>query len=401
MSVSRTSWAFRIAIAVAGLALIYFAISFSLAAAFQSRSPQVALRLAPFYARSLASTASSSLEVDQSPAAVSEARERARAALLREPMNAVALRALGLAATFERDDAAALRSFSLVSQVTSRDLPSQLWWIEREAAEGDLAGALSYYDQALRTSGRASAMLLPTLAQASADPLVADRLVPLLTPRPSYFRAFFIEGLDGAPDASGVITLGTRLLDRDRPVEHDLINRMIMRLGRDRNFDDAWGIFVWAQGGAPGENIVNGSFDQPSPFALFNWSLTQNEALVTEVLNRENSNSLYLSARSGGGLAARQLLRLMPGRYDLAAIVGDVAEASGDRPTIHLTCAQTDTPILQPVTFPSTPSSQRPLRATFSVAGGCRYQWLNLTANSSMEEEVRSWIDDITIVPTS
>jgi hypothetical protein len=39
------------------------------------------------------------------------------------------------------------------------------------------------------------------------------------------------------------------------------------------------------------------------------------------------------------------------------------------------------------------------LQASFTVPAGCRYQWLDLTASATTQDEVRSWIDDIVIRP--
>lgn len=397
----RKGWPFRIAAVLVGAVLCYFAAILALSPVVQDRSPQAALSLTPFDAQALAETASTLLQADQSPEGLAQGREYAREALLREPINPVALRALGLAAAVEGDDDTAREHFSLAARLTRRDLPTQLWWIEHEVTEGDISGVLAHYDEALKSSRRANEMLLPILARASAEPLVAERLLPLLKERPAYFRQFFIQANDTAPDIGGVAMIGRQLLNRRAPADQDLINRTIMGFARKGEFDDAWTMFTWAAGGAPESGVVNGTFDQPTPFRLFNWEFTQNTDLAAEIAPRGDTDSLYLDARVGRGLVARQLLRLAPGRHRLQALVGDVPEAAIDRPTIGITCAVGGGTPLEPVAFPASPSGQVVLRTAFNVPPGCRYQWLDLTASAASQDEVRSWIDDLAIRPAA
>ena len=395
----RKGWPFRIAAVLAGAVLCYFAAILALSPVVQDRSAQAALKLTPFDAQALAGTASTLLQADQSPEGLAKGRGYAREALLREPINPVAVRALGLAASLEGEEDTAREHFGLAARLSRRDLPTQLWWIEHEVAQGDIDGALAYYDEALKSSRRANEMLLPILARASAEPLVAERILPLLEERPAYFRQFFIQATDTAPDVGGVAMLGRRLLDPAAPADQDLINRTIMGFARTGEFDDAWTMFTWAADGAPDGGVVNGSFDRPIPFRLFNWEFTQNTDLAAEIAPRGETDSLYLDARVGRGLVARQLLRLEPGRHRLQALVGDVPEASIDRPTIGITCAAGGGTPLRPVAFPASPTGQAALRETFNVPPGCRYQWLDLTASAASQDEVRSWIDDLAIRP--
>jgi tetratricopeptide (TPR) repeat protein len=397
VTVLRKTWPFRIAAVLAGLVLCYLSATSALAMFLEDRSPQSALQLAQYDAQAKAGTAFALLQTGQSPDEVERARGLAREALEREPINVLALRTLGLAASLAGDEEGAREHFALVDRLTSRDLPSQLWWIEQEVAEGDVAGALAQYDAALRTSRRAADILMPVLVEASAQPEVAAALTPILERRPAYFRQFFIRTTDTASDISGAATLGQATLDRGDRDDQDLINRIIMRFGRDGDFDEAREVFTWANGSLPDGNVVNGSFEQPTPFRLFDWEFTPDGDLTAEIAPREDTDSLYLIARVARGLAARQLLQLDPGRYRLDALVGDVPQASIDRPTVGLTCASGSRTVLPPVEFPASPGSQAPLRATFTVAPGCRYQWLNLTASASSQDEVRAWIDDISI----
>jgi tetratricopeptide (TPR) repeat protein len=384
-------------VVLAGAVLCYFAVILALSPVVHDRSAQAALTLTPFDAQALAGTASTLLQADQSPEGLAEGRGYAREALLREPINPAALRALGLAASIEGEEDAARAHFRLAARLTRRDLPTHLWWIEHEAAEGDISGALAHYDAALKTSRRAQQMLLPVLARASAEPLVAQKLIPWLEPRPAYFRLFFIQATDMASDITGTAAIGRQLLDPGHAPDQDLINRIIRRYGRDGEYGEAWEMFAWARGGAAPGSVTDASFDDPVPFALFNWELTQSGPLTAEVASRGESDALYLVAQVSRGSVARQLLRLEPGRYQLTASVGDVPEAVIDRPTIGITCADDGRQLLEPVVFPATAEAQASLRTAFSVGTGCRHQWLELTASASTQDEIRSWIDDLSI----
>ena len=396
----RRLWSYRAAIGFAALVLCYFAATLALASTERRLHPAAALRAAPYDAQALAGAAYASLQVDQSPAALTRSAQMATQALAREPINVAALRTLGLIAAIRGDVIGAQARFAMVERLSRRDLATQLWWIEFEVARGSVPGALTYFDEALRTSPQSADILLPILASAVQEAPIATALAPFLASRPSYFRQFFIQASDTTPDIAQVSRIGRTLLNRLDPDDQDLINRIILRYGRDGKYDNAWRVFVWASGRQPENNVVNGDFDSPTPLRLFNWSPTENDALTAEISPRDGSNSLYLIARVSRGLATRQLVRLSAGRYQLSAIVGDVPDARIDRPTIGIACAKDDKPVLNQVSFPPTAAASGiRLTAQFDVTAGCAYQWLNLLASASSEDETRAWIDNIQIRP--
>ena len=396
---SRRFWSLRIVVMLAGVALAYLAATAALASILADRVASAALTLAPYNASALAGTAQALLRDAQSRGNLARARYDAVRALEREPVNVAALRVLGLATSIAGDQDAAGRYFDLATRLSKRDLASHLLSIEQDVSQGDIAGALTNYDEALRTSRAASETLLPVLIDASAEPLVAQRLIPLLRQRPSYFRQYFIQGTDTGTDPASIAQIGTKVLDRSNPDDQDLINRTIMRFSREGDYDDAWQMFSWANPRHESANVINGDFDHPTPFRLFNWEVTQSDSLSAEVAPRGETDSLYLFAYVSRGLAARQLLRLSPGRYELTAKVGDVPEAAIDRPTIGITCATGTSTLLDAVTFPTAGTGAADLRGSFNVGANCRYQSLNLTASAASQDEVRTWIDDVVIRP--
>ncbi|HTH29390.1 MAG TPA: hypothetical protein VL918_13105 [Sphingobium sp.] len=393
----RTRWPFRVVVMLAGAALCYGAAVLALAPVERKRHPDRALKLVPFDAQALAGSAFVAIASNQSPATLERAGAAARRALAREPINVTALRTLGLVAAARRNNSQAEASFRLVEKLSRRDLPTQIWWIEHEVARESVPGALKYFDEALRTSPRSSDILLPVLVNAMVEAEIAREVRPFLSSRPSYFRQFFIQATDTTPNINHVATLGMQLLDRQSADDRDLINRIILRFGRDKKFESAWRVFSWGNGGKPFGTLVNGDFESPNLFSLFHWNAPENDTLSAETSAREGSNVLYLVARGPRGVASRQLLRLAPGQYELSAQVGDVPDARIDRPSIDVECASGSKQALAPVAFPPSPNLASTLRAQFEVAPGCPFQWLNLRASSSTEEETRAWIDNIEI----
>ena len=132
---------------------------------FAKRSPEVALRIAPFNAAALAISADRLIATDPIGKA-SAGAQLAERSLRTQALGASAVRILGYGAEVDRHPARAEALIKLSQRVSRRDLGAQLWLIERAVGTGDVPEALRHYDIALRTTDKTAQLLYPILTSA-------------------------------------------------------------------------------------------------------------------------------------------------------------------------------------------------------------------------------------------
>lgn len=334
-------------------------------------APETILRIVPGDARSLARQAEALAQKGNDQESLDSARAFATRALSKEPTQIIAVRAAALAWAQRGDVARAGRIFAYAEGLTRRDLITHIWFIEANAAENDIAGALQHYDLALRTSRAAGTQLLGVLTHATSDPKIARQLAAMLAARPPWAAGFYstLIGLDVPPETVGSFIQLLRA--RSVAVPPEILDRAIANLVAANQPDLAWKLYAsTAQAGSP-PLVRNGSFgrvDRPVPFE---WQYSQDNAIT--VSREADGKAFALVFRAEGGATgdiARQLLTLRPGRYQLvAAVTSD--EPSRMRLEWQVTCAR------QPAPLAKLPASAA--ASTFEVpAEDCAEQWLAL-----------------------
>lgn len=370
----------------------------------QVLNDEIAVRVWPFASRAKANVASDILNARINDVA---ARERAKglatAALRLSPINTVAARSLGLAKAAAGDEESAAQAFDYALQLSRRDVPTHLWFIERAVQQDDIAGALHHYDQAMRTSTSSRDLLIPILVGASQDPNVAAILVPMLRRKPSWWGAFvhLLIGTAADPYVPYRIVRGLNLRSDD-PEHPDFLPRTIERLVTAGKYDAAFDLYEHAAGADSGL-LRNGGFEQADPLPPLDWSYAQDLDLGASRQMRLDGKgtALFLTAQSGrGGPVAHQILQLSPGNYRITLTAGELKGAvETERPKIVLRCASANADPLLETVLPVSPSSGRQISANFMVPESCRSQRLMIEARSSFtgSSEAVPWIDDITI----
>ena len=354
-----------------------------------------------------AATASTILQSGSPTAAeLTIARSLGQSVIKRDPTNVSAVRSLGtLAALSDPFNAKAARLFTYAETLSRRDLPTQLWLIERNVAANDIPGALVHYDRALRTNVAARDLLIPILVEAAKQPAVADSLAKIIAHRPLWWAEFmdkFIYAAD-APQSLELIAAQLRL-NKKNDGERNLLIQTMMSLVEGNAPQRAYDLFKQADGSNPsGVNFVrDGGFDNSGGLPPFDWSFVD-EADLSAVRERRTEGIaawvLSMVAQNGrGGIAAQQLLMLPAGLYRLSGRGGDMPEDLIATPKIVLTCTGKGGVPLVVARYP-TGQAHAAVDTTFTVpTTGCPAVWLILSREAPVNREaVTPWVDAITV----
>ena len=388
----------RVALVVVAAALLCW-LSVAIAYSFVAgrKQPAAALKLWPLSSVARTGLAERLAAADRGRAG--ESARWARAALTRDPVNAVAARQLGLAMALSGDEDGAARAFAYAARLSRRDLPTQLWLIEDAVRRGEVTQALRHYDLALRVGGEADTLLLPVLVKAADDPTVAPRLAELLRRRPSWRMRFadqlIYDGLKTPGQARLIPVLG---LDLGRPVELDLLRRALDALVGSGRLAEAAALH---RSVVPGSNggLRNGDFSRENSLPPFDWRLVDEPGLAAVVDASRSPPVLLLTAAPGrGGEVAKQLISLPSGSYTIQLRFGNVQGPELSRPLIGVTCVGAEATALS-LRLPSAPERGRTARQAFTVPSGCLHQWLSITIGRSFDDRDlgEPWLTDLRV----
>lgn len=377
--------------------LISVTVNSGVSTVLEDRRPDVAVRYSDRNAVALANQAGVLLQTGTS-SAMAQARELAVEALRRSPVISGAYAILGFIADGERKPRTAEQLLNVSQSLNRRDFFMHLWFIENLSVKGDVSGTLAHYDVALTTSANATPLLMPILVQAAKDPAIRAGLLPILARRPVWANTFIRDftAKSDAPLAVAALFVGMRrsgqVVSRERQAE------AAERLVRDGLFRQAAAIMDRS----PSEPLLaDGGFTQADALGPFAWDLTTTYGLGAA---REQHSAAaapsalsFFANRDMGGDAARQLLLLAPGRYQLAT-VAQVAPASVDaKPAWQLRCADGDKQLVGALALPA---AQAPAPATVAVTvpTGCSAQWLVLhVPQSSSLDGVNGQVRQVSI----
>jgi hypothetical protein len=367
---------------------------------FGARAPGVAARWGSGAAVTQAARADRLAQPGGSRAGLIEAERLARRALLREPSSVPAVRVLGQAAALRGDLPRANRLFRYSEQLSRRDLLTQIWLIEEGVRRGDIAGTLTHYDRALRTVGRARAVLFPVLISAMSTPDVAAGAERLMAQRTAWgpdFLAVMAQSPNASPDALARLAMAARLRP-DVAAERGSLDAILQRLvasGRHVAAYTLWRRVLGVPGA--GTRVRNGGFESDPLPPPFDWRFANEGDRSATREPSDTGIALVLRATNGtSGEFARQLLLLQPGRYriDLTS-----SGASADRLShalLAVTCAAGG----ELLRLPLSAVAKTRLNGAFSVPPGCRAQTLTIAAPTGLGDGNDGVIvDDVTIVP--
>lgn len=407
-SVEARSPLLRLALrALAGLPaaalLLWLIVPVTAAGVWRERAPEAALRIAPNDARAAAFWAQGQLANFRRPGVLDRIQGQARAALMRDPTVVGAVDMLGFVATARNDLPAADRAYPYAEFLSRRDNFAQLWLLERSVQRNDIKGALTHYDNMLRTSPPMGAQLFPILAGATATPGIATEVNRLLRTRPNWEPDFVSALLTAQSDPNALFAVTRGLLGTSDPREREQLALLLTTLTRLEAFDLAWRAYADALPARArgGPALRNGGFADDPGFAPFDWGFADEPALAPERRARANGNvALFLpTGANADAEVARQLVRLAPGAYVLSAEAGAVTDEAATRPQLIVSCARAPHRALGAADLPVSPDSGRGFALRFAVPADCAYQWISVRVRGNYDRQMTAaaWIDSIRI----
>jgi O-antigen ligase len=333
-------WLRRALVLGAGLALGWQVVSVSMASHLLLHDqPVQAVQWRPASAEAWARVATKrAVAADWSGSAAA-----AKTALELAPMNAAAVRALGLAeaAAGRWDDAG--RLLLLGGQLGWRDVPTQLWLIQRSLELGDPVVAVQRADGLLRQDQQ-TGLLFGQLRHLLGDAVARAAVAKTLAQRPPWRHAFLVSFAgDGQVRGEDVADLYRQLAAEGGATDTAESAPLLDRLWRAGRYSDVRA--VWRAAGGAGL-VVDGGFERSASdlrgIGPFTW---QAAGLLGTRVGIETPEPAWqgkaLSVESRGmaaGPAARQRLVLAPGPYVLRFALKDSGSAL-TRPSWVIACA--------------------------------------------------------------
>lgn len=318
----------------------WFAVSNSLAQVIARSDAERGHQLAPWDGRIAARLATTQFVGDDDPKWRAAAARLARKALSDDPTTVQAVTTLGLNAQAGGNLALARRMFSYSQTLSRRDFTTQLWAIEDAVARGDVSGAISHYDIALRTSKTAPDVLYPVLASAISDPAIRKALVARLRTRPVWFINFInhVSLGDALPQAAAALFVDLKRagVDVPDPATAAVVNRLISA----GDFAAAWRYYATIRGvtdpSKSRDPDFSSSVQAPS---VFDWLPTSDPGVTTSV-QRSESGGFFDYAVSPGfaGVILQQQQAMPAGRYRIEGQATGIDDLSDALPYWAVTC---------------------------------------------------------------
>lgn len=362
--------------ALVGLFLVTWAVGI---ANVLRASPELALRVAPWHAGA-AGRFSQQLLVEGT-AHYARAEKLAQQALARDPTVIAAVVTLGTIAEARGQSAAARQRFEYAIRLSRRDLPTQLWWIERAVADENVPAALYHYDTALRAIPQAPDLLFPIMGSAISEPEIRTTLATMLradTPwRDRFLEWLVTNGVDNRSASSILANLWTAR----RPIKPELYGRLEQGLIEQGDFETAWALYRQRHPNAfkaasRDQNFAAFAAGNRSPF---DWQ-TPTEDGVAFISPSDGRYALtFATVPASSSVLVRQFMQLPPSRYRLHVDASVDSGAAEGLPYWSLRCVD-DRELGRSRLSPTD-------AALLTVPTGCAAQWLILRndANDMVE----------------
>ena len=296
-----------------------------------------------------------------------------------EPLDATAVRNLGLLNRDAGREGRALALLNVAQRMTKRDSAVNSLLALHYAQAGDIDRALSMYDQALRTSTRARETVIPAMIQQMKSPDMVDPVARLLMRRPPWADHFWAAAPRYTDSHLALGAVRLALAHRGIAIQPSADRELVAALASSGNADLAYRVMrrVATDAREPSGVVRNAGFDRAPDFLPFDWSTYFDGSMTTDIDPRAGLLRVSVFGE-GGGQAARQMVLLPDATYQLDAVARDWTHSQSGKIYFKVRCAN-----------PNTPSESPPVQMTaakFSARiarprEGCVANWLTIYAS--------------------
>lgn len=257
---------------------------------------------------------------DQLAAQAGAVAKNALAALRAEPLQAIAMRQLGMVAALPRGGTGA-KHFLLAERITRREITTQLLLIEQTVRDDDIPATLDHYDRILLVYSASGQHLFPVLAKALPDLDVRAGLAKYIA-RP-WVLDFLSNAIDLGGDPDSVTELLADLKTRIPPTERDELNTAVIRQLLARGhfaLADKLARPLHGKGEGSIDHIAMNTATSDPRLAQLAWNFVNGDA-IEAALDPSDRLSVRVSSEKTGMVAERMTL-LAPGAYQFTQAVG-------------------------------------------------------------------------------
>ncbi|WP_156362441.1 hypothetical protein [Sphingomonas sp. Leaf208] len=379
-----SDWVGRIALFCGVAVLGYQSIIFSVSQVAAKSRPASADAIISYDGRLIAAHAATLLTPTVNASERAKAAALSRAALRNDPTAVSAAATLGLVTLAQGDVANGKRLLAYAQMLSRRNFQTQLWSIEEAVGRGDVAGALRWYDIALRTKPDVSNILFPVLAGASHDPAIRTALVQTLAGNPLWANSYinFAAGQKDDPKSTASLFVDLRAHGVTIPASAQAaVINILLNAG---NVDQAWRYYATIRPGVDRTRARDPRFaamlETPS---AFDWTtLSDNSIAISIQRTREGGMFEFSMPASIGGPVLQQIQLLPPGSYRLAGHSDGIAQDANALPYWMLTCRSNGSELGR-VPVPNSAQTRGMFVGTLTVPANCPVQTLTLFAQPS------------------
>lgn len=379
-----------ISLLVAGLGWASFAAAFT--SVTRRAQPQLALRLSPDDPVALAQLANKDFAKTPLVSNLERIEALALAAIKSQALHPRAVAQLAYVRQLQGNQSLANTLFATADRLSSREILTHVWYIEKAAATGLVSGVLKRYDMALRTSQESSLLLFPILDRALADPAVAAGLVRYFRMGAPWTDALVLYALNqsSTPQHVGAVIAAAGGL---RPAERSdvLTTALLSKLLAQQQFGTARRLYR-TMPGASDEALTSLTLNARSidqRFSGFAWEhiAAPDITAVVERAQERGGYQLVMSAESGArGRAIRKLLFLAPGQYLVSGKAQRDTERGAGTAELVLQCASGNAQIIDrsPIVAGNKPTA---INAVLAVEAGCPVQYASLAMSGGDSQQ--------------
>ena len=385
-------WIMLVFLTAGTLAISYLSAKNAIGNISRRQNPSLALSIVPSEPVALTFIADQQFIASQTPSSLGKVDRMARRALLRQPLNASAVRLMGYVADARGERDRARKLITTAAGLSRREFGAQLWLIEDAVARKDTFGALQHYDIALRSTESSGSILIPTLTGALGDPAVRKGLASYVRQRAAWVPAFLADAIANSNNPADVADILLRAGKLPSNEEYrNISDSLLAKLAEKNMFSTFQQLYRSLPQSRPttldsiGMNKDTVSLSYP----VAGWSIIDHPAAGGRF--SEAADNSVISARLFAGSGERQLLMrkytfYKPGSYRFKASYNVIQTTSNGQIQWNFQClsANENTPIWQSIA-PLNKSSGSTKEA-FTIPANCNNQQLSISVAGGAEQ---------------